>query len=351
MSDEKTESPTEKKLKDARKDGKVPKSADLAAAASLLGGSAALSFAGGPLGDHFRQLLTIGLDVAHAASPDLNLTETLKAIALEASVILLPILIAALLLPLAALAMQTGLQISFKPLELNGNAVNPAAGIKRLFSLRSLLELAKTMIKAVVLGAILYKVVLLLVPATASVAYQPIDDVIEVSWRGLCRFVMVAGLVYLVLGAADFGIQLWLFMREQRMSKDEVKREYKESEGDPDIKGKRKQIARENVESAPAKHVTQAQAVVVNPTHYAVAIRYVPEEHGLPRVIAKGVDADAFEIREAARAAGIPIIPHAPLARALYRVPLEQAIPEMLFEAVAEILAWVAQLGAQPSTQ
>jgi type III secretion protein U len=351
MSDEKTESPTEKKLKDARKDGKAPKSADLVGAASLLGGGAALSFAGAALGNHFRQLLHIGLDVGHAGSPDLNLTETLKAIAVESSMILFPILIAGLLLPLAALAMQTGLQISFKPLKLNVNAVNPAAGIKRLFSLRSMLELAKTMIKAVALCAILYKVVLLLVPATAGIAYQPIDDVIEVSWSGLCRFVMVAGLVYLVLGAADFGIQLWLFMRDHRMSKDEVKREYKESEGDPHIKGKRKQIAREMVESAPAKRVAQAQVVVVNPTHYAVAIRYVPEEHGLPRVIARGVDADAFDIREAAREAGIPIIPHAPLARALYRVPLDQAVPEMLFEAVAEVLAWVRQLGAQSSIQ
>jgi type III secretion protein U len=351
MSDEKTESPTEKKLKDARRDGKAPKSADLAAAALLLGGTAALSFAAGTLGDRFTRLMYIGLDVGHIESPALNLGEALTAIASEAGVILLPILVVGLLLPIAALAMQVGLQVSTKPVELNMDAVSPAAGIKRIFSLRSLLELAKTVIKAVMLFAVLYKVVLLLVPSTAGVAYQPIYDVIAVTWSGLCRFMMVAGFLYLVLGATDYGIQYWLFTRDQRMSKDEVKRENKDSEGDPDIKNRRKKIARELLEAAPATRVAEAQAVVVNPTHYAVAIRYVPEEHGLPRVIAKGVDSEALAIREAARAAGVPLIPHAPLARALYRVELEQAVPEMLYEAVAEVLAWVRQLNAQPTTR
>lgn len=344
MSDEKTEAPTSKKLDDAKRDGQSPKSADLPAAALFLIGAAGLSFAAGPLGEHFSLLLRLGLDVGRAASPQFDLERAMLAIASEAAWILLPVLAVALFIPIAALVMQVGVNISFKPLEMKLDAVNPAAGLKRLVSLRSLLDLLKMVLKATALIAVLYKITLLLLPATASLAYQPVLDVAAIAWMILCRFIAAAGLVYLVLGAADFGIQYWLFIREHRMSKDEIKREYKESEGDPLIKGKRKQIAREDANAPPPAKIADAQAVIVNPTHFAVAIRYAPEEHGLPRVIAKGVDEDALTIRRYAETLGVPIIPNPPLARSLYVVPLDEAVPEPLFEAVAEVLAWVNQL-------
>jgi type III secretion protein U len=343
MSEEKNEAPTEKKLEDARREGKAAKSADLVASAQLLVVTAGLSLGAGAMGAQLRKLMTLGLDIAHRDTPALALSMTAEAVAQQTGLLLIVVLAAALFVPITAFVMQIGFQISMEPLTPNMDAVNPATGVKRLFSLRSLLELVKTIVKAVVLVEILYKVVWLLMPTTAALAYQNIDDVISVTWQVLSRFLMVSGLVYFVLGAVDFGIQKWMFLRDHRMSKDEVKREYKQSEGDPEIKQKRKQIARELANSPSASRVAQAQAVVVNPTHYAVAIRYAPEEYGLPRVIAKGVDLEAAEIREAADRAHVPLIPHAPLARALYLVPLNHTVPEPLLEAVAEVLAWVRQ--------
>ena len=350
MADEKTEQPTEKKLEDAKRDGKSPKSADLPAATTFLVGATALSFGAAPLGEHLRDLIRLGLDVGRATSPQLDMTQQITAVLLDAAWILIPVLAVALLIPIVAMVAQIGINITFKPLELKFDAINPVNGIKRIFSLRSLLDLVKMLIKAVALLAVLYKLTMMMMPVTASLSYQPIMDVIVVSWMVLCRFVAVAGGVMFILGVGDFGLQYWFFIREHKMTKDEIKREYKESEGDPEIKGKRKQIAKEDANTPPPSRVSAAQAVIVNPTHYAVAIRYVPEEHGLPRVIAKGVDAEALAIRRYAEACGVPIVPSPALARALYLTPVDEAIADPLFEAVAEVLAWVGSMSGQTET-
>jgi len=180
-----------------------------------------------------------------------------------------------------------------------------------------------------------------------GVVYEPIGSIDSIAWGTLCRVLGISGALYLVIGAADYGVQHWLFIRDHRMSKDEVKRENKNSEGDPHIKGQRRKLAREFASSDQQQPVKNASVVVVNPTHYAVALRYVPSESGLPRVIAKGVDAEARVIREEAARRGIPIVGNPPLARALYRVALEDAIPEPLFDAVASVLAWVESIGGR----
>jgi type III secretion protein U len=344
MSDEKTEAPTDKKLRDARRDGEVPKSTDLAAGALLVASSLAFSQAGGGMGDHLRAMMRMGLDVKRASAADFAPFASILVVAKEAALLLLPVLGVGLLTPACALLLQTGVNISFKPIELKMSAINPGAGLKRIFSVRSVVDLIKMTLKASLLIVVLCKAVTGLVPLIASVGYQPLMDVVQVSWTMICRFLAISGSAYIVLGAADYGIQRWLFIRDHRMSKDEIKREGKESEGNPELKGKRKQIAREDAQSSPEKRIEGAQAVVVNPTHFAVALRYAPEEHGLPRIIAKGVDGDALAIRRAAEKTGIPLIEDQPLARALYKVPLHEAVPDALFESVAEVLVWANQI-------
>lgn len=344
MSDEKTEAPTDKKLRDARRDGEVPKSPDLAAGALLVASALAFEQAGPGMGEHLRAIMRLGLDVKRANAPDFAWFAAIVDVLKEAAALLLPMLGIALLTPACALLLQTGVNISFKPIALKMSAINPGAGLKRIFSIRSLIDLIKMVLKAVVLIAVLYKAVTGLVPLIAGVGYQPLMGVVQVSWLTIWRFLAISGVAYIVLGAADYGIQRWLFVRDHRMSKDEIKREGKESEGDPELKGKRKQIAREDAQSTPQKRIEGAQAIVVNPTHFAVALRYAPEEHGLPRIIAKGVDNDALAIRAAAAQTGIPIIENPPLARALYKVPLQEAVPDALFESVAEVLAWASQI-------
>ena len=160
------------------------------------------------------------------------------------------------------------------------------------------------------------------------------------------RLVLPCTVLFVVLGVADYVVQRLIFLKQQKMSKDEVKREWKEDEGDPQLKGERKAIARELAFSSSKATVAMATAVVVNPTHYAVALRYAPDECGLPVVIAKGVDAEAALIREAALAEGVPIIGNPPLARALYKIGVNSTVPEPLLEAVAVVLRWAAQVRA-----
>jgi type III secretion protein U len=149
-------------------------------------------------------------------------------------------------------------------------------------------------------------------------------------------------IVFIVIGPGDFAIQKWLFIRDQRMSKDEVKREHKESEGDPMLKGQRRQMAQEIANDTPKTTVPGATVVVANPTHFAVALRYEPGQTPLPIVVAKGVDAQALEIRAIAEAHKVPVVVNPPLARALHKdVPVGRPVPEALFDAVAAVLRWV----------
>jgi type III secretion protein U len=343
MSDEKTEAPTEKKLEDARRDGEVPKSTDLAAGALLVVSALVLSATGPIMGQHLGVLMRISLDLKRTSGPEFAPFSLVLEVGRQAAELLTPIFGVALLAPACALLLQTGVNVSFKPVELKPSAINPGAGLKRIFSVRSAIDLAKMILKAVALFSVLYQAVVSLIPLIASIGYQPLMDVVQVSWAMIWRFIAISGAAYVVIGVADYGIQRWLFVRDHRMSKDEIKREGKESEGDPEIKGKRKQIAREDAEEAAAKRIAGAHAIVVNPTHFAVALRYVVEEHGLPRIIAKGVDNDALEIRKAAQESGVPIIENPPLARALYIAPLHEPVPDPLLESVAEVLVWANQ--------
>ena len=351
MSDEKTEQPTEKKLQDAKRDGETSKSTDLSGAAVLLASVVLMAIGGPALGEGLRTLMTFALDPASYSDPDLDLVAYMKKLALQGLMLLAPFLGVAVVAAVIGIWSQTGVMLSFKPLEPKFNSINPASGLKRIFSMRSMIDLAKMVLKAVVISCVMWKLLLTLASSMVAVGYEPVLNIAQISWKALTSFIAVGGGLFLVLGAADFGIQSWLFIRDHRMSKDDIKREHKNSEGDPHLKGKRKSIAKEMVETPPPRptreSVARAQAVIVNPTHYAVAIRYDPKEFGLPRVVAKGTDDDALAIRRMAQDLGIPVVGNPPLARALHTVPLEQAVPEALFETVAVILKWVKDIGSQ----
>ena len=174
--------------------------------------------------------------------------------------------------------------------------------------------------------------------------YQSPGGVAAIGWSAIYRLLLFALAIFIVLGPIDYAIVRHQFMKSQRMSKDDIKQEYKGQEGDPELKGKRKQIAKEDAQSNPRKAVAGASAVIVNPTHYAVAVRYRPEEFGLPLIVAKGLDAQALAIRRYADAANVPIFSNPPLARALHKAPLGAPVPEELFEAVAVVLRWIDRL-------
>jgi type III secretion protein U len=256
----------------------------------------------------------------------------------------LPIVLMALLAGLISSFGQVGIKFSLEPVVPDLEKVNPASGLKRMFSLRTVLQLLMSVAKAVVLSAVVYFVMLDLIQLLVGAFTQTALGAAAVGWSTVLKLLLAALVVFLIVAPADFVNERWLFTRDQRMSKQDIKREYKDLQGDPQIKGRRLNLAREAAREIPRKRISEATVVVTNPTHYAVALRYVPGETPLPVIIAKGADEDAAEIRRIAAANNVPLVGNPPLARALYRVPLDDQIPEELFGAVAAVVRWVSSL-------
>jgi type III secretion protein U len=187
-----------------------------------------------------------------------------------------------------------------------------------------------------------------MIPLASGAVFQAPASLAELSWSAISRLSLFALGVFVVFAPLDYALQRHQFMKGQRMSPDEIKREHKGQEGDPEVKGKRKQLAHELANEAPAKQsVRTADAVIVNPTHYAVAIRYRAHEAGVPIVVAKGIDDSALEIRRQAEHEGVPVFTQPPLARALHATPLMHPVPVEFFEPVAVILNWVDDIAAK----
>ena len=345
MSEEKTEQPTEKKLQDARRDGEVPTSQDVTAASVLLAAMLVLKLAGGYFTEHVRSVVQIGFDFTTNTRDATAMNRAIGRIGIEGLFLMLPFVVACLVAGLIGVFLQTGMNASLKPVVPKFDSINPVNGVKKLFSLRSLINLLKLIVKAVLSGVVLWVGIRALMPMIIGLAYEPPADIAQIAWRTLGTLFALGVLIFVLVGAADWSIQHWLFIRDKRMSKDEQKREHKESEGDPEVKGKRKEFAKELVFGDPRERIAKAKVMVVNPTHYAVALAYEPDGFGLPQVVAKGVDDDALELRAFAHNQGIPIVANPPLARALHQVELGDAVPESLFETVAVVLRWVDDLG------
>jgi len=350
MSDEKTEEPTDKKLDKVREEGQVAKSSDLVEVASL--GSIVLVLTAGQhyLADTLRAVVKEAIDFTHGPRELQDLSVALVHMGLQALGLLCGIAAVALVAAFLALAPQTGLKISLKAVMPKLASVSPGSGFQRIFSMNSAIDLVKMVVKAAILVAVMWQTIKSAMPVVASALDQSVPQLIAVLWSVLMHVVVVALGVFIAIGAFDYKLQKWLFIRKNRMSKDEVKREHKESDGNPEVKGERKRMAREMSQEGPKGGVSRANVVVVNPVHYAVALRYDPTEFPLPVVLAKGLDEQALQLRQQAMHARVPIVANPPVARMLHKVPLNQPIPEELFEVVAAILRWVDGLAPQTAT-
>lgn len=344
MSGEKTEEPTQKKLDDARKKGQSPKSQDVNAAVGLVGLLIALIVMAEPVFDRLSELMLRALHQGLVAKSNEELMALMVDMLKTGIMTMLPFVAVSVVLGIVASFGQVGFNLSFEPLSPKFDKLNPAEGLKKLFSVRSFIDFLKMVVKAVALAAVLWVLIRGMVPLLVGATYFDPAGVGMLGWKSLVKLMAAGCLVFIVIGPVDFGLQLWLFKRDQKMSKDEIKREHKESEGDPQLKGQRKQIAQEMATSPPEKRVPGASVVVTNPTHYAVALRYEPGETPLPIIVAKGMDAEALRIRAIAEKSGVPIVGNPPLARALHKLNLDDPVPEELFEAVAAVLRWVNYL-------
>lgn len=348
MSDEKTEQPTPRKLRKARDKGQVHKSTDVTQTVVFIAliGTAALGLSYWlPLLDAqlsawpVRISRLAGLDQAGAWQLLLAAVESLR------DVLLLPL---AVVFGVAASAglLAVGLQVrgifSGDPLIPKGERLNPGANLKRVFSTRNLFDLSKILIKVVVVGTVTFVALRAALPdwiAFMRHGSSPSQPGVLLA-RTLLAVAMSCVAVYVVVAAADYGHQYFEFMKEQRMSKDEVRREHKEIEGDPYVKGYRRAMQRMMASEAPDGALKGAKLVVTNPTHYAVALAYDATTGGLPHVVAKGVDRAALALRQQAQRLGIAVVEERALARKLYAsVPEGQFITSETMADVARLLA------------
>ncbi|MCA0185509.1 MAG: flagellar type III secretion system protein FlhB [Proteobacteria bacterium] len=343
---EKTEPASGRRLEQAREEGQVPQSRELATFILLIVGVAALYVLGRWGGQRLLHMLRTGLSFERAqAFETTGMILALYDVAMEGLLTVAPMLIALVLATLVAPFVMGGWVFSTNILRFDLTRLNPMQGLGRMFSTHGLAELVKATLKATVVGGVGTWVVWRERDHLFGLMLQPL----EASMDEFASLVLFATLLITcslaLLAAIDVPYQLWEYHRNLRMSKEEVRQENKEQEGDPQIKARIRAAQREMSRKRMMAQVPKADVVVTNPTHYAVALKYDPEKSGAPVVVAKGADLVAQSIRELAKDNGVPILEAPPLARALYaNCELDQQIPAALYTVVAEVMAWVFQL-------
>lgn len=349
---EKTEPATPKKLSDARKEGQVAKSRELPSGLGLVALFLLLKIWIGHLGTNFLELFG-GVynhipDVASltgGTSPMTGMSILIKDCIVQLMLILLPIFAVAFSVAFLGDLIQVKWAPTTKPLQPKFSKLNPASGIRRIFSINSLVELVKSILKILLIGGVAYSYLkkrtgqlyllydMELMPSVQFVG----DTVINLGLR--------ISLIYMILALADYAYQKYKFAKDMRMTKQEVKDEFKNAEGDPEVKGRIKARMRQASQRRMMQALPQADVVITNPTHYAVAVKYDLETAPAPIVLAKGEDYLAQKIKEVARDNDIEIVENKPLARMLYaNVEVGDMIPPELYNAVAEVLAYVYHL-------
>jgi flagellar biosynthetic protein FlhB len=344
-SGERTEAATPRRLKELRDKGRLVRSGDLVMAGGLMAGFVVLQSFGGNAaaelrGEMEQQFSTLMRpEFTDASLADLWLSTGMLFFRLLAPLVAL--LVVAVVLNVG----QTGLALNGRGLTPQFSRLNPWAALQRLFSLHGVVELAKTLLKAALVAFVLYHVYTESVMDLAALALGDLRTTAPQLAALAMRLGFTAAAALLGLGILDYGYQRWDFIRSSRMTKDELREEFKQTEGDPKIKQRIRQLQRKLASRRMMKEVPKADVVVTNPTHFAVALAYRPGEMVAPRVVAKGADALAQRIKEIAREHDVPVVENKPLARALYAsVEIDQEIPVELFQAVAEVLAYIYAL-------
>jgi flagellar biosynthetic protein FlhB len=337
---------SERKLQQAREDGQVPRSREAAHAAALLAALATAALYGPAFAERSLAMVrgALRIDPAVAREPRRALAAA-GATAAEALWAVLPLLAAPMLAAAAATIAIGGLVFTFKPVTPDPSRIDPFAGLGRLFSVDSLIELAKLALVAAAVGAVGAWFAADGIGRFTAYAGMPLPAALAAAGSDL-RFglLAVAGVV-VVAAAVDGPVQVWRFRQRMMMTPQEARQEFREAEGDPLQKGRIREKQRAMSRGRMLAAVPAADVVVTNPTHYAVALKYADGEMAAPRVVAKGADLLAARIRELAQEAGVPVLESPPLARALYRhVEVDREIPAALYSAVAQVLAWVWQL-------
>ncbi len=344
QSGEKTEQPTDKKLRDARNRGQVAKSTDvtttivtiivLATTAWLLPASV----------KSFEELYKGALAVTNEPADSAFSVMTGRALQTLITLVL-PLAVACIAGVFIGSYLQVGVVFATESMKPDLKKLNPFEAAKKIFSMKNLLEFVKSFLKVSLLSVLLYLIVKDSIDPLMHLPLTGIDAVPDVFQKMFFWFLLPFMGVYVAIAAADFFLQRFLFMRDMKMTKDEVKREYKEQEGNPEIKGQRKNLHREMINEDTVNKTKKSTVLITNPTHYAVGIHYEAGVTKLPMVTVKGVDHLAFRIRDLAEEAQVPVVQNARIARFLYdNAKVDDFIPNEMLVPIAEILKWVQTL-------
>jgi flagellar biosynthetic protein FlhB len=340
---DRTEAATPRRMQRAREEGRVPVSREIHNFAGLAGVTLVVAMsAGGTARDLATRLAAL---LSHAGDPGLSETGALRLGCMALLQGAAPFILAALLAGIAATVLQTGFLINGSRLQPDFSRISVLGGLRRLFGLDSLVEAAKSLAKIAVMAFALWHVLAADLPALMQSPRWDPQVLLARTMPPVLHMLYVVLAVQAVIAGFDL---LWSRLRhaqQMRMSKQDVREEQREMEGDPKIKARIKQIRTQRARKRMLAAVPKATVVITNPTHYAIALAYDRTRNAAPRVVAKGVDSLAARIREVAEANKVPLVANPPLAHALYRVEVDTEIPAEHYQAVAEIIAYVWRLG------
>ena len=346
--DSKTEKATPKRRRDERKKGNVLMSKDALAVATLLGSLAMVMVMGDVVLEQvsalfmrtFQNIAVVDAEMFPGMLSELFKTGVLALITMAG-----PFLGVTALLAMSVTFFQTKMLVTGESIRPKFSRINPLQGFKRLFSLRSIVEAFKNLLKIIILMFIIVNYFRRVALGFSRFLDMDLSQSCAILFNEIVTLVFQIAIAFTMLAFFDYLYQWWDYERQLRMSKQEIKEEYKQTEGDPQVKGKIKQIQRQRAQQRMMQQVPQADVVIRNPTHFAVALRYKPEEDNAPVVLAKGMDELALRIVRIAEESQVSVVENVPLARALYaNVDLGREIPPELYGPVAEILVYVLKL-------
>jgi flagellar biosynthetic protein FlhB len=345
---DKTEEPTAQKLKKAREDGQVARSTELPAAVIVIGAFVVLMLSGGWLITRLSTVFAQGFifDRKLIEKP-LLLPAHFGEQLLSAFVVMLPVIIFTMVAAIVASGMTGGYLFSFKAIKPKGSKLNPINGLKRIFGTHALVELGKALLKFVLVAGVLWWSLLSNMDGLVRIGQMGLEPALSAAAGMILQSGLWIALSLAIIAMIDVPWQKHSFTKKMRMTKQEVKDEYKQMEGNPEVKAQIRRRQREMANSRMMDRVKDADVVITNPEHFAVALEYDPTGDGAPIMVAKGSDHMAALIREEAKAHGIVLFEAAPLARAIYfTTEVEQQVPEDLYHAVAQVIAYVFSLEA-----
>lgn len=341
--DQKTEQPTAKRKKENRKKGIVARSQTLVSWVSVL----VATFVVPPMVGNVMSHLEAGLESVRQITADPTLAqmaESAKSTVSQAMMAFLPLLGLVTVIALVGTVAQVGFVLTLGPITPKWERVSPAAGFKRLFSIKSLWETGKQVLLLTVIILVAAPTVVTTTEMISGTSWE-LGSAMSAAGTAILTLIQIIAVIGVIAGVADYGWQKWTTMRDARMTKQEIKEEHRQSDGDPHVKAKQRSLRAAFSRNQMLASVADADVVITNPTHFAVALRYVPSR-GAPKVVARGADGMAAKIRERATASGVPMVAAPPLARALHAsCQVDDEIPKELFQAVATVLAFVHRTG------